>query len=62
MAAPVMATLANPSASGSAAAASEPKTASRITSTTGKPIFSALSRSSLVRSCMPAQSACWPTM
>ncbi len=61
MAAPVIATLANPSASGSAAAASEPNTASRISRTIGKPIFSALSRSSLVRSCMPAQSACWPT-
>ena len=61
MTAPVIITLAKPSASGSAAAASEPNTASRITSTIGKPIFSALSRSSFVRSCMPAQSACWPT-
>ena len=61
IAAPVIATLAKPSASGSAAAASEPKTASRISSTIGKPVVSAEARSSLVRSCMPAQSACWPT-
>ncbi len=61
MTAPVIITLAKPSASGSVAAASDPKTASRITRTIGKPIFSALSRSSFVRSCMPAQSACWPT-
>jgi hypothetical protein len=59
--APVSITLAKPSASGSAAAANEPKTASRISSTIGKPALSAAARSSLVRSCMPAQSACWPT-
>ena len=56
MTAPVKATLMNPSASGSVAAASEPKTPSRISSTIGKPVFSADSRSSLERSCMPAQS------
>ena len=62
MAAPVMVTEAKPSASGSAAAASEPNTASRISSTIGKPVTSAFSRSSLARSCMPAQSASWPTV
>ena len=61
IAAPVIATLAKPSASGSAAAASEPNTASRISSTIGKPTCSADARSFLARSCMPAQSACWPT-
>ena len=38
IAAPVIITLTKPSASGSAAAASEPKTASRISSTIGKPM------------------------
>src|SRR5215211_8435961 len=57
IAAPVTATLAKPSASGSAAAASEPNTARTI----GKPVVSAAARSSLARSCMPAQRACWPT-
>ena len=61
IAAPVIITLAKPSSSGSAAAASEPKTPSRISSTIGKPVASAVSRSSLLRSCMPAQSAVWPT-
>ena len=50
-----------PSASGSAAAASEPKTNSRMISTTGKPADSALARSSLESSCIPAHSAPWPT-
>ena len=58
---PVSATLTKPSASGRAAAASEPKTASRMTSTIGKPMRSADSRSSFVSSCMPAQRACCPT-
>ena len=62
MAAPVMVTEAKPSASGSAAAASDPNTASRISSTIGKPVTSAFSRSSLARSCMPAHSASWPTV
>ena len=61
MTAPVMPTLAKPSASGSAAAAREPNTASRMSSTIGNPVFSADSRSSLERSCMPAHRACWPT-
>ena len=59
--APVMPTLAKPSASGSAAAAREPNTASSISITIGKPVVSAAARSSLLRSCMPAHSACWPT-
>jgi hypothetical protein len=58
---PVTTTLAAPSASGRAAAASEPNTMRRISRTTGKPVVSAASRSSFERSCMPAQSACWPT-
>ena len=62
MAAPVMVTEAKPSASGSAAAASDPNTASRISSTIGKPVTSAFSRSSLARSCMPAHRASWPTV
>ncbi len=61
IAAPVIATLANPSTSGSAAAASEPKTASRISSTIGNPTCSADARSFFARSCIPAHSACWPT-
>jgi hypothetical protein len=61
MMAPVTTTLAKPSASGRAAAASEPNTASRMSSTTGKPVTSAAARSSFVTSCMPAHSACWPT-
>ena len=61
MAAPVIATLTNPSARGSAAAASEPNTASRINRTMGKPVASADSRSSFERSCIPAHRACWPT-
>ena len=61
MPAPVIITLAKPSSSGNAAAASEPKTASRISRTIGKPVASAVSRSFLLRSCMPAQSAVWPT-
>src|SRR3954447_5922460 len=61
IAAPVIATLAKPSASGSAAAASEPKTASRMIATIGKPARSACDKSSFERSCMPAHSACWPT-
>src|SRR4051812_18948745 len=61
MTAPVSATLPKPSASGRLAAASDPKTASRMMKTIGKPVRSAVSRSFLVRSCMPAHSACWPT-
>ena len=61
MPAPVTPTLAKPSASGRLAAASEPNTASRMISTIGNPVISADSRSSLTRSCIPAQSACWPT-
>ena len=61
MTAPVTTTLTKPSASGSAAAASEPNTASRISSTIGKPVASAASRSSFESSCMPAHRACWPT-
>ena len=41
MTAPVIVTLAMPRASGSAAAANEPKTASRIRNTIGKPVRSA---------------------
>ena len=55
MSAPVTITLTKPSASGSAAAASEPKTTSRIIATIGKPLASALARSSLESSCIPAQ-------
>ena len=60
-AAPEIITAITPRASGSAAAASDPNTTSRISRTIGKPTASAFSRSSLLRSCMPAQSACWPT-
>ena len=59
--APVTSTETKPSASGSVAAASEPKTASRISSTIGKPADSAFARSSLERSCIAAHSAPWPT-
>ena len=59
--APVTSTETKPSASGSAAAASEPKTSSRISSTIGKPADSALARSSLESSCIAAHSAPWPT-
>ena len=48
MIAPVMSTLTAPRISGSDAAASEPKTASRIRSTIGKPLASAAARSSLL--------------
>ena len=57
---PVISTATPPMTSGSAAAANEPKTASRITKMIGKPTRSALARSSLVRSTIPAQSAPWP--
>ena len=60
MRAPVTITATKPSASGSDAAASEPKTASRISATIGKPITSAFSRSSLESSCRPAHAAGWP--
>ena len=59
--APVSITDTTPSASGSAAAASEPKTSSSTISTIGSPMNSACSRSCLESSCMPAQSAPWPT-
>ena len=55
MSAPVTITLTKPRVSGSAAAASEPKTTSRISATIGKPPPSALARSSLESSCIPAQ-------
>ena len=55
--APVMRTLKTPMISGSEAATSDPKTTSRISSTIGKPVVSARSRSSLERSCIPAHSA-----
>ena len=54
-------TLTKPSASGSAAAASEPKTISRIRATIGKPLPSAWERSFLEISCIPAQIVGWPT-
>ena len=54
-------TATKPSASGSAAAASEPKTSSRMSRTSGKPAVSALARSSLESSCIAAHSAPWPT-
>ena len=60
--APVTSTETKPSASGSAAAASEPNTSSRISRTIGKPAVSALARSSLDNSCMAPHSAPWPTM
>ena len=60
--APVTVTAATPSASGSAAAASEPNTASRMSSTSGRPTNSASSRSFLDSSCMPAHRPPWPTM
>ena len=50
-----------PIASGSTAAAKDPKIASRISATTGKPTRSAPLRSSLVRSTIPAHSAPAPT-
>ena len=56
-----MITEAAPRASGSAAAASEPKTPSRTISTIGRPMISACSRSSLESCWMPAHSALWPT-
>ena len=60
MSAPVTITLMKPSASGNAAAASDPKTTSRISATIGKPPASALARSFLESSCMPAQIVGWP--
>ena len=60
MSAPVTMTLTKPSASGSAAAASEPKTTSRIRATIGKPPPSAWARSFLDSSCIPAQIVGWP--
>jgi len=56
----VTSTLTKPSASGSAAAASEPKSISRIRAAIGKPLPSALERSSLEISCSPAQIVGWP--
>ena len=61
MSAPVTMTLTKPSASGSAAAASEPKTTSRIRATIGKPLASAWARSRLESSCIPAQIVGCPT-
>ena len=61
MSAPVTTTAATPSASGSAAAASDPKTTSRTISTIGRPMSSACSRSSFESCWIPAQSALWPT-
>ena len=58
--APVTITLTKPSASGSTAAASEPKTTSRIRATIGKPPASASARSFLESSCIPAQTVAWP--
>ena len=60
MSAPVTMTLTNPSASGSAAAASEPKTTRRMIATIGKPLISASERSSLENSWNPAQIVGWP--
>ena len=54
-------TATKPSASGSAAAASEPKTSRRMSRTSGNPAVSALARSSFESSCIAAQSAPWPT-
>ena len=54
-------TATKPSASGSAAAASEPKTSSRMIRTSGNPAVSALARSSFESSCIAAHSAPWPT-
>ena len=59
--APVTSTEPMPSASGSIAAANEPKTASRISRTIGNPADSAFARSSFDRSCIAAHSAPWPT-
>ncbi len=61
MTAPVTITATKPSASGNAAAASEPNAAIRISATIGNPVISALSRSSLESSCSPAQAVGWPT-
>ena len=58
--APVTVTATSPSASGSEAAASEPKTAIRIRATIGKPIASAFSRSSLETSERADHIAGWP--
>ncbi len=60
MSAPVTMTLTKPSVSGSTAAASEPKTTSRIRATIGKPPASALARSSFESSCIPAQTVGCP--
>ncbi len=60
MSPPVTRTETNPSTSGSAAAASEPKTNSKISATIEKPTLSAVCGSLLEISCSPAHSAPWP--
>jgi hypothetical protein len=62
MRAPVTSTLVRSRPKGRTAAVMDPNTASRMRATIGKPLVSALARSSLLRSWSPAQAAPWPTV